>query len=76
MEWHVDELLFDAPQLELVFTVVNDSDSVTQWRGAGGEIREEWTEPNSLLVGSLSSCVRAMGDRSCPVVCKICQNWV
>ena len=42
--------MYSLPQLEVVLTVVNTGDSVTQWRNAKGEIEEQKTEPNSLLV--------------------------
>lgn len=36
MDWHKDEVLFAKPQYELVYTVSNSSDSITQWIDAGG----------------------------------------
>ena len=60
MEWHVDDVLFDRPQVEVVFTVDNTSDCDTMWRlpvgeegrdGRGGvEVRSVQTTPNSALV--------------------------
>uniref|UniRef100_A0A7S2BRA1 Fe2OG dioxygenase domain-containing protein n=1 Tax=Octactis speculum TaxID=3111310 RepID=A0A7S2BRA1_9STRA len=50
MDWHVDESIYEVPQIELVYTVDNNSDSVTQWRLPDGTILEERTEPNSLLL--------------------------
>ena len=31
MDWHKDVVMYDPPQWECVFTVRNDSDSVTEW---------------------------------------------
>ena len=53
MEWHRDDVLYAEPQVELVLTLENDSDSQTQWVDAAGTLHAEWTEPNCLL------CVRA-----------------
>merc|ERR1711860_36854 len=55
MEWHTDEAMTDPPQLELVYTVSNSSDSVTRVArtradAARGKVREIWTEPNSVLL--------------------------
>lgn len=50
MAWHRDEQLFQEPQVELVLTVSNSSDSVTEWQDAQGRLHSQWTEPNSLLL--------------------------
>ena len=50
MAWHTDELLFAAPQYELVLTLWNDSDSRTEWVDADGRTRSEWTRPGSALL--------------------------
>eukprot|EP00854_Cymbomonas_tetramitiformis_P026378 gene26378-32354_t len=39
MDWHTDELLYAAPQYELVLTLWNSSDSRTEWRDADGRIQ-------------------------------------
>ena len=49
------QVLSDPPQLELVYTLENTSDSVTRWaEGHLGVLRDEtsevWTEPNSGLL--------------------------
>ena len=54
MKWHIDTLLYDLPQYEAVFTVNNNSDSVTEW--IDDSRKRQWTEPNSLLL------VKAQGD--------------
>ena len=50
MAWHQDDRLFTEPQLEVVYTVDNTSDSTTQWVDADGVVNEVWTEPNSALL--------------------------
>jgi hypothetical protein len=50
MAWHRDEALFTPPQLELVLTLSNTSDSATEWVDASGQLQREWTEANSLIV--------------------------
>lgn len=55
MKWHIDTLLYDKPQYEAVFTVNNNSDSLTEWIDGNNKI-SRWTEPNSLLL------VKAQGD--------------
>ena len=48
MHWHMDTLLYDKPQYEAVFTIYNNSNSLTEW--IDGNIKSQWTEPNSLLL--------------------------
>ena len=57
MEWHVDDALYDEPQCEIVLVLDNDSDSVTEFIDASGQLQSEWTPPNSALL------VRASGAR-------------
>ena len=57
MEWHVDDLLYEEPQCEMVLVLDNTSDSVTEFVDASGELHSEWTPPNSALL------VRAGGAR-------------
>ena len=54
MYWHIDTLMYDLPQYEAVFTIHNNSDSVTEW--IDNIKHGKWTEPNSLLL------VKAQGD--------------
>jgi len=35
MAWHVDDVLYDPPQVEVVWTLENSSDCVTMWKVAG-----------------------------------------
>ena len=50
MPLHRDESMFVEPQVEIVFTVINSSDSHTEWKLPSGALVREWTEPNSMLV--------------------------
>ena len=50
MGWHKDEVLYDEPQLEVVLTLENTSDSQTRWERADGSVRGAWLPPNSLLL--------------------------
>jgi hypothetical protein len=53
MDWHVDPELYDPPQWECVFTIDNDSDSVTEWELDEDEVqntRSTWTAPGSALI--------------------------
>ena len=49
MPFHFDEQLYKHPQLELVFTIENTSDSYTCWIDSTGATQKLRTEPNSLL---------------------------
>ena len=74
MAWHRDDIMYDPPQLELVFTVENNSDCVTMWKmdpadaneSIGGnreDIRSQETHPNSsllLLAGGPEHCVTSL----------------
>ena len=65
MGWHQDELLYDRPQYELVYTLWNTTDSRTLWRppGATGKgVEGAATRPNSAPVlragdGGADHCV-------------------
>ena len=50
MEWHHDDELYSTPQCELVLTLENTSDSVTEWINAAGNLESIWTPPNSALL--------------------------
>lgn len=54
MDWHVDPELYDPPQWECVFTIDNDSDSVTEWELEEDDVhvhtRTTWTAPGSALI--------------------------
>jgi len=50
MPWHRDISLYKTPQLELIYTVSNDSDARTQWAGSDGAVRSLRPRENSALV--------------------------
>mmetsp|Transcript_63977 Transcript_63977/g.164683 ORF Transcript_63977/g.164683 Transcript_63977/m.164683 type:complete len:148 (+) Transcript_63977:239-682(+) len=55
MQWHADVPLMQPPQLELVYTIENSSDSVTRWATSHldvlrGHVDARWTAPNSGLL--------------------------
>jgi hypothetical protein len=64
MTWHVDDVLYDPPQVEVVWTLENDSDCVTMWKDlVADEVRSIETEPNSailLLAGGAPHCVTSL----------------
>jgi len=57
MDWHVDDLMYQEPQYELVYTLDNTSDSYTEFEDSSGRVHSIWAQPNSLLV------IRAAGVR-------------
>lgn len=67
MPWHVDDTLYDPPQIEVVWTLENDSDCTTMWKEEQGGITKDddklhsvETEPNSAILlsaGGASHCV-------------------
>lgn len=52
MDWHRDIILNrDFPQIEVVFTLENKSDSTTEWLDDDtDEIHSIWTHPNSIVI--------------------------
>ncbi|CAM9345667.1 unnamed protein product [Discosporangium mesarthrocarpum] len=50
MGWHYDDVLFARPQYEVIYTLENTSDSLTEWEDKSGARHAVSTEPNSLLV--------------------------
>ncbi|CAJ1434707.1 unnamed protein product [Effrenium voratum] len=67
MLWHRDEVLTDPPQLELVYTLENTSDSVTRWAESHLEVlrdetSEVWTEPNSGLLVQAGGAVHMVTE--------------
>lgn len=71
MAWHRDDIMYDPPQLELVFTVENNSDCVTMWKietnnaidNGNDDIHSQETHPNSsllLLAGGPEHCVTSL----------------
>lgn len=69
MAWHQDDVMYDPPQLEVVFTVENNSNCATMWKKQVGdekindEIHSQETHPNSmilLLAGGPDHCVTSL----------------
>eukprot|EP00545_Synedropsis_sp_CCMP1620_P006165 CAMPEP_0119032402 /NCGR_PEP_ID=MMETSP1176-20130426/42035_1 /TAXON_ID=265551 /ORGANISM="Synedropsis recta cf, Strain CCMP1620" /LENGTH=248 /DNA_ID=CAMNT_0006988815 /DNA_START=165 /DNA_END=911 /DNA_ORIENTATION=+ len=54
MDWHVDDVLFDPPQLEVVITLENTSDCQTMWKklqhSDGGEDSTSGSDGSSIEV--------------------------
>ncbi|KAG7347405.1 hypothetical protein IV203_016110 [Nitzschia inconspicua] len=62
MAWHQDDILYDPPQIEIVFTVENTSDCATLWKVEHG-LHSQETHPNSLLMlqaGGPEHCVTSL----------------
>ena len=49
MDWHQDVVLYERPQVELIYTVTNDSDARTEWVGSDGVRRGLAPPANSAL---------------------------
>ena len=68
MEWHVDDVLFTEPQIELVLTIENSSDCQTMWeekitRDQEPKVQTVQTESNSVILiqaGSVSHKVSSL----------------
>ena len=70
MAWHTDDILFDPPQIEVVFTLDNNSNCKTMWKEQRSgtisnivKLREVETEPNSALflkAGGVEHCVSSL----------------
>ena len=50
MKWHSDTLLYELPQYEAIYTISNDSDSLTKWIDKESNHNSISTKPNSLLI--------------------------
>ena len=50
MQWHKDLLMYKKPQYEAIYTIRNNTKSLTEWKDSKGDIHSIWTEPNSLLI--------------------------
>ena len=69
MDWHLDEALYADPQYEVVLTLENTSNSVTEWKDLEGGRGREWTEPNSAVIIRAETAVHRVtavgrGERS------------
>ena len=50
MDWHVDDVLYEPPQLEVVWTMENTSDCQTMWKERNGSIETVETDVNSAIL--------------------------
>ena len=77
MDWHVDDVLYNPPQVEVVWTLENTSDCTTRWITGGKEVIVE-TDPNSLVLlqaGGVSHCVTSLKrGRRVIVKCAFCSE--
>jgi hypothetical protein len=55
MAWHVDDILYDPPQIEIVWTLENTSDCETRWKIDDITYSQE-TDPNSALILEAGVC--------------------
>jgi hypothetical protein len=74
MAWHQDDVMYSPPQLEVVFTLENNSDCITMWKMQASnakniiskrneEICSQETHPNSLILlsaGGPDHCVTSL----------------
>jgi len=70
MAWHVDDVLYDEPQIEVVFTLENTSNCRTMWKDVtiadtAHQLMEVETLPNSILLikagdGGFPHCVSSL----------------
>ena len=63
MQWHVDDVLYDPPQLEVVWTMENNSDCQTMWRDAASMMQTVETDANSVILltaGGVPHCVSSL----------------
>jgi len=66
MQWHVDDVLYDPPQLEVVWTLENTSDCQTMWiedDAAATTLRTVETDANSVVLlkaGGVQHCVSSL----------------
>lgn len=60
MDMHLDDCLFDTPQLEFIYTIENDSDSYTQFLTRDGYLESEYCLPNSLIVVEAGSSLHGV----------------
>eukprot|EP00747_Dinoflagellata_sp_TGD_P188370 gnl/TRDRNA2_/TRDRNA2_47293_c0_seq1.p1 gnl/TRDRNA2_/TRDRNA2_47293_c0~~gnl/TRDRNA2_/TRDRNA2_47293_c0_seq1.p1 ORF type:complete len:372 (-),score=42.35 gnl/TRDRNA2_/TRDRNA2_47293_c0_seq1:64-1179(-) len=50
MDWHQDVSLYAEPQYELIYTVTNDSNALTEWFDIRGVLTSVRPPPNSLIL--------------------------
>lgn len=80
MDWHVDDVLYDPPQVEVVYTLENTSDCTTRWKLPSQQesnmvVITKETDPNSIILlkaGIVEHCVtplKKQGGRRVIVKC-------
>ncbi|CAB9504412.1 expressed unknown protein [Seminavis robusta] len=63
MSWHVDDVIYDPPQIEVVWTLENNSDCQTLWKDQHDTVKSVETEPNSAILiaaGKAPHCVTSL----------------
>ena len=50
MDWHKDSILSNPPQIEVVYTIYNTSDSFTEWLDSEKRLHKIKSEPNSIII--------------------------
>lgn len=74
----MDDVLYDPPQLEVVWTLENTSDCTTTWISTGGKETMVETDPNSVLLlqaGGVSHRVTSLKrGRRVIVKCAFCSK--
>ena len=63
MQWHVDDVLYNPPQLEVVWTMENNSNCQTMWRDSTDMIQTVETDANSVILltaGGVPHCVSSL----------------
>lgn len=69
MQWHSDVPVMEPPQLELVYTIENTSDSVTRWAHdhldvIRDRVDQAWTSPNSAIIVRAGGPVHMVSELS------------
>jgi hypothetical protein len=60
MDWHLDDVLYDPPQVGVVYTFENTSDCTTRWKQGDVQTIIKESDPNSILTfeaGGAPHCV-------------------
>lgn len=63
MAWHVDDVLYNPPQIEFVWTLENTSDCQTMWKTVNDKVELVETDVNSVILlqaGGPSHCVTSL----------------
>lgn len=79
MAWHVDDVLYDPPQIEVVWTLENTSNCQTVWKTNEATTRSLETDRNSALLlraGVTPHCVTSLKNASFSSVPMLCPERV